>query len=244
MGGVPYIMVDDAMDAVALASLQQAIEHTRLIGQSQLVGGFSATRGFGIACHVDALDEALRKAPFLRPFVELALQSGWRDRVRPPSVVDRIGAALFHDVNALYLNVLSVPPGAAVERHTDATLGTVADDDRAIVPRVVAALYVAVPHDLEGGHLRLFDGATSEPIADLAPRCGRLVVFDGRLAHEVTATTASGPRISCVAELYRLPRARLRRLPRVRVQSQGFADVLRRLESQVGPDDADGDDIT
>jgi len=239
MAGVPYIVVDDAMDAVALSSLQQAIEGTRLIGQSQLVGGFSATRGFGIACHVDALDDALRKAPFLRAFVALALKQAWRDTIRPPSVVDRVGAVLFHDVNALYLNVLSVPPGAAVERHTDATLGTVADDDRALVPRVVAALYVTVPADLGGGQLRLFDGVSSEPIADITPQVGRLVVFDGRLAHEVTATTASGPRISCVAELYRLPRARLRRLPRVRVQSQGFADVLRRLESPVGPDDHD-----
>jgi predicted 2-oxoglutarate/Fe(II)-dependent dioxygenase YbiX len=143
--------------------------------------------------------------------------------------VDRVVGAVVDDVTALYLNVLVVPPGGAVERHVDATLGVVAGDPRTIVPRVVVALYVDVPADLQGGVLRLDrDGVA---VAEITPRRGRLVCFDGRLAHEVTATTASGPRVSCVAELYRLPRERLRALPRLRVQSNGFADVLERLRS-------------
>lgn len=228
--GAPCHIVDHALADADLARLGAAVDATRLLGHSQLVGGFAATRGFGIACHHDALDDALQKAPFLRAFVDLALQPTLRALIRPPSVVDRLGSLLFHDINALYLNVLSVPPGACVQRHTDATLGTVVDDDRALVPRVVVALYVAVPHDLQGGVLRLFRGVDEAPIAEIEPRVGRLVAFDGRLAHEVTATTASGPRISCVAELYRLPRTRLRRLPRIRLQSNGFADVLQRVQ--------------
>ena len=229
-----FVVVDNAVAEPVRAALSASIAASKLIGESQLTGGFSATRGFGIACHVSALDEALRKAPFLEPFVAVALDDALRARARPPSLIDRVGGALFGDVNALYLNVLVVPPGGAVEKHTDATLGTSRDDDRALVPRAVCALYVDVPSDLTGGVLRLTEGNTV--VGEVTPAPRRLVMFDGRLAHEVTATQASGPRTSCVCELYRLPRARLRTLPRVRVQSRGFDDVLARLRPPTPPE--------
>jgi hypothetical protein len=223
------VVVDDALSPERIASLSAAIAASRLVGESQLVGGFVTTRGFGVACHARAVGDAVARAPFLAPFVDVALDPALRHRARPPDLVDRVVGAVVDDVTALYLNVLVVPPGGAVERHVDATLGVVAGDPRTIVPRVVVALYVDVPADLQGGVLRLDrDGVA---VAEITPRRGRLVCFDGRLAHEVTATTASGPRVSCVAELYRLPRERLRALPRLRVQSNGFADVLERLRS-------------
>ena len=226
-GGV--VVVDDAVSADVVSGIAAGIQSSKLVGESQLVGGFVSTRGFGVACHRVAVDDAVGLAPFLAPFLGLALERSLRERARPPSLLDRVGAALFDDVNALYVNVLSVPPGGAVERHTDATLGVVAGDPRALVPRAVVVLYVDVPDDLVGGELRLFQGTASDPIATVAPKRGRLVAFDGRLSHEVTATKASRPRLSCVVELYRLPRARLALLPRLRVQSNGFAEVLHRL---------------
>ncbi len=225
--GEPCIVVDDALDASALSQLRDNIHRSRLIGDSQLVGGFTSTRGFGVACHASALHEALERVPLLRSFVQLAITPELRLRVRPMGLFERLGAFWFDDVNAVYVNVLVVPPGGAVERHVDATLGTAAGDPRALPPRVVCVLYVDVPTDLVGGELALFNGDT--PVATVKPQVGRFVVFDGRLAHEVTATTSSTARISCVAELYRLPRQRLRALPRVRLQSRGFAEVLRRL---------------
>jgi hypothetical protein len=220
-------VVDGVVAPGVIAGLSAAIAGTRLVGESQLVGGFVTTRGFGIACHANAVDEAVARAPFLGPFVELALDPALRDAARPPSFLERAFGLVFDDVTALYLNVLQVPPGGAVEKHVDATLGVTPGDDRALVPRVVVALYVDVPVDLQGGLLRLYRG--DEVIAEIEPRVGRLVCFDGRLAHEVTPTVASSTRVSCVAELYRLPRSRLAALPRVRVQSNGFARVLEQL---------------
>lgn len=223
------VVVDDALSPAVIASVSSAIAASRLIGESQLVGGFVTTRGFGIACHADAIVDAVARAPFLAPFVDVALDPSLRRRARPPELVDRVLGAFFADVTACYLNVLVVPPGGAVERHVDATLGVVSGDPRALVPRVVVACTVEVPPDLQGGQLRLYRG--DDMTAAIDPRPGRLVCFDGRLAHEVTATSASGPRVSCVAELYRLPRARLRALPRLRVQSNGFAAVLARASA-------------
>ncbi len=227
--GNGVVVVDDAVSADVVAGIAAGIRSSKLVGESQLTGGFVSTRGFGVVCHVSAAADAVARAPFLGPFVDLALNRRFRDAARPPTLVDRVGGAVFDDINALYVNVLSVPPGAAVERHTDATLGTATGDPRTIVPRAVIVLYVDIPADLAGGELRLYAEKQSAPVASIKPRTRRLVAFDGRLAHEVTSTTSTSSRVSCVAELYRLPRARLQALPRLRVQSNGFADVLQRL---------------
>lgn len=223
-----HLIIDDvAAFGVDVAALSASIRGSRLLGESQLVGPFEATRGFGIACHLSALDEALARVPWLRPFVAMATDDQHRRALFSPSFLESFATAVFGDLNALYLNVLVVPPGGAVERHIDSTLGTVADDPRVITPRAVAVLYVDVPDDLVGGQLRLFAG--DEVVATIDPRAGRFVLFRGSLGHEVTAVTSSTPRVSVVAELYSLPRVRLVRLPRVRLQSQGFKAVLERL---------------
>jgi len=244
------LVVDDGLVPVdALASLRAQIGASRLLGASQLDGGFSATRGFGVACHARAVDDAVARVPLLRPFVDVVMAPGLWDRLLRPTLLERAAAALLGSINALYLNVLVVPPGAGVGRHVDATLGvatataTVTGEQRRGVgqgaarpppsPRLVVVVYVDVPDDLGGGALRLFrgDDGVDDPVAVVAPRAGRTVAFAGGLGHEVTTTTSpSGAvRVSCVAELYALPPRRLRRLPRVRLQSHGFAAVLSRL---------------
>ncbi len=230
------LVVDDGLvDAVRVSALRAAIASSKLPGASQLDGGFWATRGFGVACHARAVDEALARVPLLRPFVDVATDEDLWARLLRPGVGERWAAALLGVVNALYVNVLVVPPGAAVGRHVDATLGVAtaaAGDDAALSPRAVVVLYVDVPDNLSGGVLRLWRG--DEAIAEIAPRPGRLVAFRGTLGHEVTPVLGRGDRVSCVAELYALPRRRLGRLPRVRVQSHGFAAVLERLQARGG----------
>lgn len=233
-----FVVRDDVVDEATLRALRQDVRASALIGPSQLVGGFSATRGFGVVFHLDAVDDALQRAPLFAPFFPLAFAREAIDTARPPSTPDRLGRLLFGAENAVYANVLVVGDGAAVERHVDATLGTRQGDPRVIVPRAVAVLYVDVPDAMRGGDLVLTDpdDATRE-LARITPKPGRLVHFDGRLAHAVEAagfqhgddSTSASARISLVAEVYRLPRDRLRLLPKVRLQSNGFQAVLERL---------------
>ncbi len=222
-----FVAFDDVLTAAALAELRGSIHGSRLIGESQLVGAFEATRGFGLACRVSAIEEGIAKVPWLRGFIALALDDERRARLLEPSLFDRVGAAVFGDVNAVYVNVLVVPGGGAVATHVDSTLGVVEGDDVVYTPRAVAVLYVDVPADLQGGQLRLWNGDTQ--VGEVTPRENRFVLFRGALGHEVTTTTSTTPRVSCVCELYALPRARLAQLPRVRLQSRGFQDVLARL---------------
>lgn len=224
--GLVHVFDDLDASVVDVDALRVGVRDSKLVGKSQLVGGFVQTRGFGIACHRSAWREAAQRAPFLAPFLALALDDDRLHGLLRTSFVRRLLGAFFGDVNALYVNVLVVPAGAAVEKHVDSTLGTRAGSDVVYVPRAVCVLYVDVPEDLEGGKLRVYDG--DRLVAEVTPRVGRLVLFRGHLAHEVTAasTSTTGARVSCVCELYALPRERLRGLPRVRLQSEGFADVL------------------
>jgi hypothetical protein len=236
------VVDDDAVGDDVVATLRASIAASKLSGESQLHGGFAATRGFGVSCHADAVVDAVARAPLLGPFVDVALAPRLLSRLLRPNLVERAATAIFGSVNALYLNVLVVPPGAGVGRHVDATLGVAtaaAGDDLPLPPRAVVVVYVDVPEALvdgrHGGVLRLFAG--DDVVAEIVPRPGRLVIFRGALGHEVTAlstTTTHGARVSCVAELYALPRRRLQRLPRLRVQSHGFAAVLQRLRREQG----------
>jgi hypothetical protein len=130
--------------------------------------------------------------------------------------------------NACYANVLCIPAGAGVDRHIDATLFA-ARSGVAITPWLVAVLYVDVPATLGGGSLQLWDGPHA--VATLVPRPNRLVLFAGHLAHAVETTTGHGTRVSVVIELYRLPWWRRRQVPRLKVQSDAFSEVMARLRS-------------
>jgi hypothetical protein len=110
---VPGLVVvdDDVVPDATLAALRRGIASSRLLGSSQLAGGFSATRGFGVACHARAVDAAVARVPILGPFVDLALDDALLARLLRPGVLERAALAIFGAVNALYLNVLVVPPG-------------------------------------------------------------------------------------------------------------------------------------
>jgi hypothetical protein len=239
------LLVDDGLVAPDIvASLSRAIADSKLMGTSQLDGAFSATRGFGIACHLGAIDDVIVRVPFLRPFLDLALDDALLRRLLRFGVLERVAAALLGVTNALYVNVLVVPPGTGVQAHVDATLGVATaapGDDAPLSPRAVVVLYVDAAAGTDGGMLHLTRGQT-ELVATIAPRAGRVVVFRGSLRHEVTPTspTQQGSRVSVVAELYGLPRKRLARLPRLRVQSHGFAAVLDRLRRERTPTSSTG----
>jgi hypothetical protein len=172
------ITVDDALPAATVDQLRAAIAASRLVGDSQLVGGFAATRGFGIACHRKALPTAMERAPFLAPFVDRALdETVLRALCGAPGPLARMRGTA---ITALYLNVLVVPPGAAVARHVDATLGP-GDPARARIPRAVCVLYLDVPAAVAtgsgGGQLQLWDGPGDTPTETITPRAGRMVWF-------------------------------------------------------------------
>ena len=50
------IVDDDVLDGAVLAQLRADLRASKLVGESQLVGAFEATRGFGLACHVAAVE--------------------------------------------------------------------------------------------------------------------------------------------------------------------------------------------
>jgi hypothetical protein len=178
--GVEGVCVVDDDVGIDTGTLRTAIHKSALIGASQLVGAFEATRGFGIACHRSALGDALARAPWLRPFVHAVLDDERLQRLLRLSLAERLLGAMLGDINALYVNVLVVPPGGGVARHVDSTLG-VQGDGPVLTPRAVGVLYVEVPADLSGGDLRLFEHDTLK--ATVAPKVGRLVLFRGSLGH-------------------------------------------------------------
>lgn len=211
------LILDDALDAMDLEAVRGAVLSSKLLGDSPLGGTFLATRGFSVTFHRDRRAEVETRFPFLHTFLGLALHD---ERVREVQRRPLLGGP--PRVNACYLNVLVVPPGAGVGRHVDATLGP---PSGYVVPEAVSVLYLDVPANLEGGELVL-SGDKGE-IERIAPRPGRFVVFGGALAHEVTPVRASRPRVSVVCELYALSAGVLSLVPRLKVHSRSaFQAVL------------------
>lgn len=186
------LLVDDALQMDAFAALREGVLSSELLGDSPLGGTFTATRGFSITFHRARSDNVLARFPFVQPFLELACA-----RVREVQRRPLFGGP--PAPNACYLNVLVVPPGAAVGRHVDATLGP---SNGSVTPEAVAVLYLDVPDDLRGGVLALWEDEA--PVQQIEPRANRFVLFAGRLGHEVTAVAASRPRVSIVCEQYAL----------------------------------------
>jgi predicted 2-oxoglutarate/Fe(II)-dependent dioxygenase YbiX len=193
------------------------------------VGGFEATRGFGIAFQTKHKEDVFRRFPFLRPVWAVAhdVRAEHRDTFGYRTAL----SVLLPSIDAYYVNVLQVPAGAGVSVHVDATLHS------AVRPHVVAVLYLQVPHDAEGGRLCVHHA--EQHITSVEPRPNRLVLFLGNLPHEVepvtrgTSTTASSMllRTSMVIEMYALGWWRRRSLvPKVRIQGNGFAALLHRAE--------------
>ena len=216
---VDVVVVDDALDAAAVSVVRDGVMTSKLMGESPLGGTFLATRGFSITFHRSARADVVERWPFTKRFLALALDDVAAQRVQRRPLLGGPPAP-----NALYLNVLVVPPGASVGRHVDATLGP---PNGSVVPEAVSVLYLDVPDDLQGGRLVLVDGPGERKVDVIEPRAGRYVLFAGRLGHEVEAVTGSRPRVSIVCEQYALSPGVLSAVPRLKVHSRGgFAAVL------------------
>jgi hypothetical protein len=225
MGDPRCMVVDDALSAVKLQALTDAVLASPGLGDSQLAGTFAHTRGFGLIFRARERAALLEHNPWARPFVELAL------------------AHAPDDANAWYLNALLVPPGGAVGLHYDGTLREPSGEADALARRVTVLCLRA--GDGAGGALRLLHD--DELVREIAPRAGRFVSFDGALAHEVTAREARAqrPRLSLVVEHYALTPGALARLaPRLvagpgaavaaelwqGARPQAFSEALRRRQ--------------
>jgi hypothetical protein len=201
MSDLGCTVLDDALSPSRVAALRDAVLGHDGLRDSQLAGTFGHTRGFGLIFRAGERDALCDRNPWAAPFVDLAL------------------AAAPDDANAWYLNALLVPAGGAVGPHLDSTLREPSGEDDVIALRV-SVLYLTDPDsqgdgdggDEPGGRLRL--SRDGHVLGEIEPRAGRLVSFDGRLVHEVTARrdTAQGQRLSLVLEHYALPAQALARL--------------------------------
>ncbi len=228
------VVIDGALSAEEVDALKRGALHSPFFGDSPLRGTFEATRGFSVTFLRPALDELLSRFVFLRPFLQLAVD---------PRTHRQMRAGIFARIktpprpNAFYLNALVVPPSAGIERHIDATLSP-SHDPSALKPVAVAVAYVQVPSDLQQGALVIDDGRGASQC--IAPLEGRLVVFDGALAHAVQPVNASSARVSWVLEQYALDAAALANIPRLRINSRaGFAAYLIDARSRSAGVDAD-----
>lgn len=221
----PFIIRPDALAERELSRLEETLLSSKLVGDSPLTGTFQASRGFAIVFTREGLAEVRARFPALDPYLRLVLDDGvrrslvsWRERL--------LGQSLPRTPNAFYLNLLLLAPGAAVGPHVDATLRDESGVDEA-VPEYVSVLYLRAPE--RGGALRLRRGPRH--VADILPRRGGLVVFEGILEHEVLPFDSDDERelrASLVCEQYALPPDGVERLPRCRVHSLvGFSAYLR-----------------
>lgn len=183
------------------------------MGQSTLNQAFEASRGFALSFRRDGEGELRRRYPFLddalnrllNPRIRRALRRHPFELARP---------------NAFFLNALVVPATASVGRHVDATLQAPSGVPN-LLPEWVSVIHLRAPR--AGGELELLRG--HQMVALLEPREGRVLHFRGDLLHGVRPVSAQAPvpRLSLVCESYRVPRASLSRLPRIRTHSRaGF----------------------
>lgn len=213
-----------AIDAESFARLQEGLFTSPFVGESPLGGTFEKSRGFALIFRADGRSEVEVRFPFLRPYLEAALDVDlhrkllpWRERLRktPPK-----------KTNAFYLNLLLLGPGDAVGRHVDATLRDVSGVPNAL-PERVFVLYIRVP-DGRGGPLCLYRHRA--PVGRIQPVQGDAHLFRGDLAHEVQPFVSDAPnalRASLVLEQYALPDENLHLVPQLKVCSKaGFSAYL------------------
>ena len=185
--------VPEALPPMAVEAIRLTILDSRLLGPTQLDGGFTGTLGFSLTFRRDGLHRLARTFRAFMPFVE---------------------AALLDDCNAFILNPLVVQEGRGVGAHVDGSLRSYSPTIGC--PAAVSVLYVQVPAGLEGGRLRLF--RRGRAVQEVTPTPRTLLTFRGDLAHEVTPVAGDQPkletaRISLVVEQYRLAPSDLAQIP-------------------------------
>lgn len=213
-----------AIDAESFRRLQDGLFSSPFVGESPLGGTFEKSRGFALIFRAEGRSEVEIRFPFLRPFLEAALDVSlhrkllpWRARLRktPP-----------RQPNAFYLNLLLLRAGESVGRHVDATLRDVSGVPNAL-PERVFVLYLRVPRG-RGGQLCLFRHRA--PVGQIQPANGDAHLFRGDLAHEVLPFVSEEPnalRASLVLEQYALPNENLHHVPHLKICSKaGFSAYL------------------
>lgn len=220
-----WVRVRRPLGAAELEALQTGVLDSPLVSRSTLAGSFRGSRGFAITFTLPGRGALERRYPFLSPFLSLAI-SDRAHRALEPWLERRRARPIARPRNAFYLNVLLVPGGGSIGRHTDATLrGPSGAPD--VVPEQVTVLYLRLPERFEGGELDLYRGGRG--VAHLRPVAGQLLHFRGDLQHEVAPLGApeTALRASLVLEQYHLDPEALARLPELNVQSKaGFAAYL------------------
>jgi hypothetical protein len=200
-----YLISRNALDGAALERIRDGFLASPLVGRSTLAGAFRGSYGLAVTFTAPGRAELISRYPELAAALD-ALAA-------PPA----FGAA----PNAWYLNLLALPPGRGVGRHTDGTLRQPAEEPDAL-PLCVSVLYLLAPAGSSA--LQLFEADAC--VAELPPEEGAVVHFAGALEHAVAPSAAE--RKSLVLEQYRLSDEALARIPSFKLDSRaGFAAHLR-----------------
>jgi 2OG-Fe(II) oxygenase superfamily len=205
---VPYYSrYPDAFSPAYVGKLQGQILACPYFTANNLNRDFVKTKGFSIAFRREQIGEVERRFPYLKPYLDRALQA---------------------DCNAFYLNPLLLENGSRVDPHIDRSLRSYCKTIDP--PLVVSILYIAVPSALEGGELVL--ASRDRIVARVRPCINTLVFFQGDLTHSVTPVTSSGLRLSLVCEQYRLDEEELLEIPDLQIESRVMRAEKKKAQSR------------
>ena len=112
--------------------------------------------------------------------------------------------------NALHIVSLRMRETGVIPLHQDDSINEHIESQLYILPDLVSVYYINVPHDIEGGVLRLVGG---EDVQSVKPKTNMLVQFAGDTWHECTKIVKSSTvRRMFVVEQYALSRRNLRKM--------------------------------
>ncbi|MBC7794240.1 MAG: 2OG-Fe(II) oxygenase [Clostridia bacterium] len=197
-------------------------DHSLYVGDSPLIGTFNASRGFAITFTRDGMPALAERFAELWPYFELTVER----TLALTTLSERLRIRYRRRcARGYYFNLLSVPAGAGVGRHVDATLDWVTGV-KGTTPLLVSVLYLNAP---PGGSLNLWQGDAK--VASITPEAGSLVCFRGDLGHGVDAVDARAaePRVSLVCEHYAFTDSQIAQMAPMKVRSLGlFERVLQK----------------
>lgn len=159
---------------------------------------FVQTKGFSIVFKRDGLPIVEQKFPFLKPYLEIAIQP---------------------DCNAFYLNPLLLKEGSRVDPHIDRSLRSYCKTIEP--PFLVSVLYVRIPENMSGGELIL--KSAKRHVGKIVPHANSLIYFQGDLTHAVNPVKTIGSRLSLVCEQYALTPSEMEDIPMFTVESRAYS---------------------
>jgi 2OG-Fe(II) oxygenase superfamily len=189
-----YQQQPSAFSAEYLDRLQGEILACAYFATNNLNRDFVGTKGFSVVFQRSHLSEVERQFPFFKPYLDLALQPG---------------------CNAFYLNPLLLKEGSRVDPHIDRSLRSYCKTIQP--PTMVSVLYVSV-QNLHGGELTLRHH--KRQVAQIKPKQGNLLIFQGDLTHAVNPVTQPCTRLSLVCEQYALDPNELEEIPAFTIESR------------------------